>query len=56
MSLFKTQTGILHGHGLKIHSGICLVLEGTVKTPSGMVGKKAHACHLHLPNAMHIVL
>jgi hypothetical protein len=33
--------------------GICLVLERTVETPSGMVGKKAHTCHLHLPNALY---
>jgi hypothetical protein len=48
----STRTGIVHGHGLNIHSGICLALEGTVETPSGMVGKKAHTCHLHLLNAL----
>jgi hypothetical protein len=41
------------GHGLNIHSGICLVLGRTVETPSGMVGKKAHTCNLHLPNALY---
>jgi hypothetical protein len=24
-----------------------------VETPSGMVGKKAHTCHLRLPNALY---
>jgi hypothetical protein len=50
---FRLELESNHGHGLNIHSGICLVLEGTVETPSGMVGKKAHKCHLHLPNALY---
>jgi len=49
----QTRTDIVHGHGFNINSGICLVLEGTVNTPSGTVGKKAHTCHLHLPNSMY---
>jgi hypothetical protein len=42
----------VHGHDLNIHSSICLVLEKTVETLSGMVGKKPHTC-LHLPNALY---
>jgi hypothetical protein len=27
-----------------------------VETPNGMIGKKAHTCHLHLPNALYCEL
>lgn len=40
--LFFTRTEIVHGHGLNMHSDICLVLKGAVESPSGMAGKKAH--------------
>jgi hypothetical protein len=33
-----------------------LCTEQTVKTPSGMSGKKAYTCHLHLPNALYSIV
>jgi hypothetical protein len=42
MSHFRLELESYTATAFNIHFRICLVLEGTVENPSGMVGKKAH--------------
>jgi hypothetical protein len=53
MSLFRLKLESYMATALISIPTFALILEETVETPSGMVGKKAHTCHLHLPNALY---
>jgi hypothetical protein len=49
-SPFKTELESYTATALMSIPAFLSIIEGTVETSSGMAGKKAHICHLHLPN------